>query len=413
MRKLQTFAFPSFVAFRNVPMAKEDLRFLGFTWKGKYYINSSMAFGSASSCRIFERIASVLQWIVTDRTAWEWISHYLDDFPMLGKSKQALQKQIEDYMALMHMIGMPVAEHKTIGPTQFLTYLGLLLNLITMTLQVPEDKRLKNLERLQKLIDVHHARKQTTVKAIQKLAGSLNFLCAAIPAGKVFLSSLYKLTRSPDGKNHPSHHRRISHEVYQDLLIFKTFLQDCGKEEYRSIPFLVKKDVYNHDIQLFADSSGAADKGFGCVFKNQWTFGLWKDTSLFSESFSPNIALLELFAIVVAVEIWANQLSGSSIILRSDSMATVNMINAMKAEIPAAHELLKHLALNCLRKQIFFKAVHVKGTSNNLSDSLSRLKFGQFRSLLPTANRQPEKLPCNLWPPAWSQEQMVPVKKKQ
>ena len=110
MRKLQTFAFPSFVAFRNVPMAKEDLRFLGFTWKGKYYINSSMAFGSASSCKIFERIASVLQWIVTDRTAWEWISHYLDDFPMLGKSKQALQKQIEDYMALMHMIGMPVAE---------------------------------------------------------------------------------------------------------------------------------------------------------------------------------------------------------------------------------------------------------------------------------------------------------------
>ena len=94
-------------------------------------------------------------------------------------------------------------------------------------------------------------------------------------------------------------------------------------------------------------------------------------------------------------------------------MATVNMINAMKAEIPAAHELLKHLALNCLRKQIFFKAVYVMGTSNTLSDSLSRLKFGQFHTLLPTANSHPEKLPSNLWPPAWSPEQMVPVKRKQ
>ena len=171
-----------------MPMAKEDLRFLAFTWKGKYYINSSIAFGSASSCKIFECIASVLQWIVTDKTAWEWISHYLDDFPMLGKTKQVLQKQIDDYMALMQVIGMPVAEHKMIGPTQFLMYLGLLLNLVTMTLQIPEDKRIKNLERIQKLIDVQHSRKQTTAKAIQKLAGSLNFLCAAVPTGKVCTS---------------------------------------------------------------------------------------------------------------------------------------------------------------------------------------------------------------------------------
>ena len=85
-------------------------------------------------------------------------------------------------MALMHMIGMPVAEHKTIGPTQFLTYLGLLLNLITMTLQVPEDKRLKNLERIQKLIDVHHARKQTTVKAIQKVSGIPEFPLRSRPS---------------------------------------------------------------------------------------------------------------------------------------------------------------------------------------------------------------------------------------
>ena len=203
----------------------------------------------------------------------------------------------------MKQIGMPVADHKTIGPTQFPTYLGLLLNLVNMTLQIPEYKRVKNLERIQKLIEVHHSRKQTTVKKIQKLAGSLNFLCAAVPARKVFLRSLYRLTRSPDGKTHPSHHRRILKEVYEDMLIFKTFLQDCGKEEFCSIPFLIKKDVYNHKLQLFANSSGATDKGFGCVFQNQWAYSAWGQTNLVSNDFSPNIALLELFAIVVAVKI--------------------------------------------------------------------------------------------------------------
>ena len=196
------------------------------------------------------------------------------------------------------------------------------------------------------------------------------------------------------------------------MLILKTFLQDCGKEEFHSIPFLIKKDVYNHELQLFTDSSGAADKGFGCMFQNQWAYGAWGQTELFSSKFSPNTALLELFAIVVAVEIWAPQLSGTSIILRSDSMAAVNMINAMKAEIPAAQLLLKHLAINCLRKQIFCKAIHVEGTRNVLSNSLSRLKIGQFHSLHPTANSQPEPLPSNLWPPVWSQKQMVPVKNR-
>ena len=86
-------------------MAKEDLPFLAFTWLGKIYINASMAFGSTSSCKIFKHVASVLQWIVTHITHWKWISHYLDDFPMLAKTKPDLFKQIERYLALMKKIG--------------------------------------------------------------------------------------------------------------------------------------------------------------------------------------------------------------------------------------------------------------------------------------------------------------------
>ena len=398
-------------AFRNVPMVEEDLRFLAFTWDGKYYINASMAFGSASSCKIFERIATVLQWIVTSETGWKWISHYLDDFPMLAKTKEGLLVQIQKYLALMREIGMPVAEEKTLGPTQFLEYLGLLLNLVNLTLQIPDDKRKKNLKRIQKMLEVFRGRKKTTIKKIQKLAGSLNFLCAAIPAGKVFLSSLYKLTRSPTGIPNPSHHKRITREVYEDLLVFQTFLQDCGKEEFRSIPFLIRRDVFNTELQFLADASGASDKGFGCLLKNSWAFGRWDDTRLFADGFKPNIALLELYAIVIAVELWCRDLSGTGIILHSDNMATVNMINSMRAEIPAAHQLLKHLSLTCLRRQIYFKAIHIEGTLNTLTDSLSRLQFQRFHQLHPTANSQPDPLPANLWPPEWTSDQMKPPKR--
>ena len=106
---------------------------------------------------------------------------------------------------------MPVAEEKTLGPTQFLEYLGLLLNLLDLTLQIPEDKRVKNIEKIDIVISAFWERKTITCKEIQKVAGSLNFICAAIPAGKVFIADLYKLLRAPDGsKRKQGHHRRAS-----------------------------------------------------------------------------------------------------------------------------------------------------------------------------------------------------------
>ena len=180
-------------AFRNLAVLLEDLALLGFTLDGKYYLNSSVPFGASSSCKIFERVATVLQWIVTSETGWRWISHYLDDFPMLAKTREGLLEQIEKYKALMKRIGMPIAEEKMLRPTQFLEYLGLLLNLLDLTLQIPDDKRISNIEKIDKLITAHRKRENVTVKEIQKVAGSLNFICSAIPAGKVFIADLYKL----------------------------------------------------------------------------------------------------------------------------------------------------------------------------------------------------------------------------
>ena len=229
-------------------------------------------------------------------------------------------------------------------------------------------------------LEVHRSRKNTIIKKIQKLAGSLNFRCAAIPVDKVFIANLYKLTRTPAGEpKQASHHRRIPKSVYEDLLVFRTFLVECAQEKYRSIPFLVKQKYFNEELQLFADASGARLNGFGCVYRNKWAWGTWAHTTIFNQ-ITPNIALLELFAIVVAVEIWAPQLAGKAIVLRSDNTATVAYINTMKSEIPACQKLLKHMSLNCLHYQLFFKVVHVRGVENTLSDLLSRGKQSLLRS---------------------------------
>ena len=49
--------------------------------------------------------------------------------------------------------------------------------------------------------------------------------------------------------------------------------------------------------------------GMGCTFGIDWHQGMWSETTLFQDGFQPNIALLELLAIVAVVETWAPQLA--------------------------------------------------------------------------------------------------------
>ena len=140
-------------AFHHQSMHFSQLFLLGFTFNGKYYINSSLLFGAASSCQILEKVACALQWIITDQTGHVYISHFLDDFPLLGVSHEDVCLFIADFYTIMDKIGMPVAKEKTLRPTDMLEYLGLILNFVAQRIEIPEKKRLKCLDLIAKLMN--------------------------------------------------------------------------------------------------------------------------------------------------------------------------------------------------------------------------------------------------------------------
>ena len=155
-------------------------------------------------------------------------------------------------------------------------------------------------------------------------------------------------------------------------------------------------------IQLFADSAGAAHLGMGCIFGNRWAQGLWRHTTLFAGGRCPNIALLELLAIVIALEIWAPELKESAIKLRSDNQATVGWLTRKRSDIPVAMNLLRHLTRTCLFFQIFITAEYIPTKENRRSDLVSRNQLQLFFRENPAMSRIPEPLPPQLWPPRWN-----------
>lgn len=154
------------------------------------------------------------------------------------------------------------------------------------------------------------------------------------------------------------------------------------------------EEVPNSQLELYTDASGSW--GFGAFFQGAWSAEAWP-ASWAQLDLLRNMTLLELFPIVVAVELWGEDLRNRRVVFWTDNMSVVHVINRLSARSPPVISLLRFLVLRCLQLNVWFRAKHVPGVANSIADSLSRSQFDLFRSLAPAAS--PVGLPCpkSLW----------------
>lgn len=131
--------------------------------------------------------------------------------------------------------------------------------------------------------------------------------------------------------------------------------------------------------------------GVAAVFGSKWFADEWTQTLL-----PLQIAVKELFPIVLALEIWGSEMANRKILFMSDNMAVVEVINKQSSKEKCLMHLLRRLVLVCLSKNIFFKAKHIPGKYNVVADSLSRLQFQRAREAAPYLDQQPTAIPEHL-----------------
>ena len=107
------------------------------------------------------------------------ITNYLDDFLFVHGNRNCCEQLTERFIKLCEEINFPVAQEKTEKATPRIVFLGILLDGHHRCLAVLELKVVRAVHLLQEIID----KRKTTVKQIQRLAGTLNFLTRAIHPG--------------------------------------------------------------------------------------------------------------------------------------------------------------------------------------------------------------------------------------
>lgn len=276
-------------AYRIVPVHPDDHHLLGSRWGREVYIDTALPFGLRSAPKIFSAIADAIAWILHTKGVTYQL-HYLDDFLLLGppdgsQCGQALSRTLQ----VCQELGVPIATHKTEGPSCQLTFLGIHIDSIKMELSLPPDK----LTRITPMVLQWRGRKVASKMDLQSLIGVLSHAATVVPPGRTFLRRMIESMKIPKCQHH---HVRLNSEFRSDIQWWANFLPQWS---------ILPNPQATHSFK--SDTSGA----WGCGAVND--SACWFQTEC-PQSWQPrHIAAKEMVPVVIAFAIWGRSWLASCI----------------------------------------------------------------------------------------------------
>ena len=228
------------------------------------------------------------------------------------------------YLGRFHFIGPPnsltcfhdlnkLKHQKTCLPSTHITVHNIEPDTIKWEARLPGDK----VKKMQSVIEGIHKCRSISLRQLQSVIGLLNFACRVISAGKALLHRLINLTI---GISKPSHHVRLNSEARADLAAWHSFLSS-----YNGVTMLIdSKWISSESIKLYTEkkvTDAASTQGFAAVFGSRCFNGVFPTICR-----DYNIAVLELYLIVAALELWGRYIH--SVLFPTDNHAVVEVIRS-------------------------------------------------------------------------------------
>ena len=367
-------------AFRLICLNPSEYHLLGLQWQGNYYYDRCLPMGCSSSCQIFEKFSSSLQWILNELYKINGVSHLLDDFFFVGKAgSNECQFALDSFLQVCSDVGVPIKAEKTQLPTTRITIYGIEIDSDLMIARLPIDK----LEKVKDLLLRYKCRKKVTLKELQSLLGLLNFACSVIIPGRAFLRRLFDLTK---GQSNPHFRIKLTSEARADLHAWYEFVSHFNGKSC----FLFHNWISSDTLRLYSDAAGVHG-GFAAVMGSKWFVGEWSD-----EMRPLHITFKELFPIVLATEIWGPLLANHKILFLTDNAAVADIINKTSCKDKVIMKLVRRLVIAALKHNIFFRSKHIAGKSNVVCDLLSRFSFQEAQKITPWLDVERTVIPSPL-----------------
>ena len=351
-------------AFRQLWGDPFDYSLMLYQWEGSYYVDLAVSMGMRSAPSCCQRVISAIRFI--HMKSGYWLMNYIDDF--IGAERWTMVW--DSYYKLGQLfskLGAVEALSKASQPDTQVVCLGTLVDTLSMTIQVMPERLVEIMHILQQW----RHREFATRKQLESLIGKLQFITQCVRQGRVFISRLLNWLRTMHSRVQKY---EVPYEARRDIRWWYLFLP-----KYNGTSILWYLNVVEVDSKLATDSCL-----FGCGGISEGQFYRARFPKELQECNQNNIAVLEMYAILVGLKLWSNTLAGYRFKISCDNMACVQLINNGRARDPQMQNCLRELAYVTATIGCQVRAQHIIGENNFEPDVLSRWTRGaqykrQFR----------------------------------
>ena len=161
-------------AYYTIPISIKYRKYLRFEWQGKLYQYTCLPNGLSSAPRSFTKILKPVYSSL--RSKGHVNVGYIDDSYLQGDTYEECKHNVQDSVNLFEKLGfLPHPEKSVFEPTQITTFLGFVINSVTMTITLTSEKALKVSMACKKLL----AKSECSIVEVSQVIG---LLVASLPA---------------------------------------------------------------------------------------------------------------------------------------------------------------------------------------------------------------------------------------
>jgi hypothetical protein len=348
-------------AFRCCPILPSQQCNFVIHWNDSYYVDHNAPFGATSAGGVFGRVADAKSAILEAEKigpSKNWVDDFVFfRFPITLYPTPIFSYSLSDIYTLAGRLGWPWKESKTKPFAREFKYLGFIWDLAARTVQIPEQKKLRYLEKL----NPWRKGRKFSKKDIESVLGTLVHCSLAVPEGRSHLPSLSRFTTSFNFSSSPFVRRTPNASVLTDIDWWRTqlTLDFCGSTLSRPPPV--------SPVDFWVDASSSW--GIGIIVDGEW------DAWRFSPGWDTdgrNIGWAEIVAIELGLRFAIHKgYSDTHFLIKSDNQGVIYAIQGGKSRSPTQNLVLQHITTLLSQHKLWISSLYVPSV-DNLADPPSR-----------------------------------------
>jgi hypothetical protein len=347
-------------AFRRCPVRLDQQNHFVVMWDGAFYLDHCVAFGGASACGVFGRLADAFVAICRAR-GMSPCTKWVDDFLFIAHpppSPSHPRYSIDDLVALGTRLGWPWKPSKTSPFDDIFTYLGFRWSLSRRTIEVPAAKKAKYLARLAPWTA---GGAQVSRREAETVLGTLVHCALAVPDGRSRLVALTRMVSAFDGARNRFARWTPGPAVLDDIAYWRAELsaQFCG--------LVLRDPPPASPVEFWVDAS--TSYGVGVVFAGHWV--AWQFRAGWKTD-GRDIGWAEMIAIELGIRVVIELgFRNTHFLVQSDNTGVIGSVRAGKARNTEQNRSLQRIVALMRAHGLWITSEYVASAAN-IADAPSR-----------------------------------------